>query len=377
MRHRLALLCALILAIAVAIPASAGRDQVAHRSTRERTLPEGFRPAVLSQRETRRYFVALAAPGALAATARSRTDERAAVASALAAQSDALRQVRSLGGTVIFRYSQLVNGFSAEMTAEAAAALASRPDVRFVEVVPAVQRTLESSVPSIGAPKVWNKLDAKGQGVTVAVVDTGVDYTHADFNGPGTVEAYESNDPTIIEPGTFPTNKVIGGYDFVGDDYSVVDDDPEQRRAEPRSRPARRRHGRRSRDPRRRHLLRRRRRRRDRQGRCAEGEDRRREGLGRRELLRRRARRGLRVRDGPEPGRQHRRRRRHRPVLRRRGLRPAELARGRGGAGRRRRRHRVRRIGRQLGQPGRGRPRLHPRDAGLGAGRDRGRVLDR
>ena len=32
--------------------------------------------------------------------------------------------------------------------------------------------------------------------MTVAIVDTGVDYTHADFGGPGTVEAYEANDPT-------------------------------------------------------------------------------------------------------------------------------------------------------------------------------------
>ena len=62
--------------------------------------------------------------------------------------------------------------------------------------------------------------------MTVAVVDTGIDYTHANFGGPGTVEAYEANDPNFIEPGTFPTNKVIGGYDFVGSNYSVTDEDP-------------------------------------------------------------------------------------------------------------------------------------------------------
>src|SRR6185436_7924010 len=74
-------------------------------------------------------------------------------------------------------------------------------------------------------PKVWKKLGARGTGITVAVVDTGVDYTHADFGGPGTTEAYDSNDPTIIEPGSFPTDKVVGGYDFVGDNYDVTDAD--------------------------------------------------------------------------------------------------------------------------------------------------------
>lgn len=112
------------------------------------------------------------------------------------------------------------------MSAEAATALATRPDVVLVERVPIVVRNNETSVPFIGAPKVWKNLGVKGQGMTVAVVDTGIDYTHADFGGPGTVEAYQSNDPTVIESGTFPTDKVVGGYDFVGENYDVVDDDP-------------------------------------------------------------------------------------------------------------------------------------------------------
>jgi subtilisin family serine protease len=54
--------------------------------------------------------------------------------------------------------------------------------------------------------------DRRGQ--TIAVIDTGIDYTHANFGGPGTVAAYDANNPTIIEPGTFPTAKVIADYDF-------------------------------------------------------------------------------------------------------------------------------------------------------------------
>ena len=82
-----------------------------------------------------------------------------------------------------------------------------------------MHRATSSAVPFIGAPKVWRQLGAEGKGTKVAVIDTGVDYLHADFGGPGTEEAYENNDPLHIERGTFPTNKVIGGYDFVGEDY--------------------------------------------------------------------------------------------------------------------------------------------------------------
>ena len=59
----------------------------------------------------------------------------------------------------------------------------------------------------------------------VAVVDTGIDYTHASFGGAGTVAAYESNNPTFIETDTFPTEKVVGGFDFVGENYDVLDAD--------------------------------------------------------------------------------------------------------------------------------------------------------
>ncbi len=81
-------------------------------------------------------------------------------------------------------------------------------------------------MPFIGATAVNEDLNVKGQDMRVAVVDDGIDYTHANYGGPGTVEAYESNDPAFVEPGTFPTSKVVGGYDFVGAGYDVLDDDP-------------------------------------------------------------------------------------------------------------------------------------------------------
>lgn len=48
-----------------------------------------------------------------------------------------------------------------------------------------------------------------GEGVTVAVIDSGIDYNHPDLGGSGTDD--ETKD--------FPGDRVVGGYDFVGDDY--------------------------------------------------------------------------------------------------------------------------------------------------------------
>jgi hypothetical protein len=40
------------------------------------------------------------------------------------------------------------------------------------------------------------------------------------FGGSGDVAEFDADDTSIIEPGTFPTAKVVGGMDFVGDAYT-------------------------------------------------------------------------------------------------------------------------------------------------------------
>jgi len=71
---------------------------------------------------------------------------------------------------------------------------------------------LAYSVPLVGTSTVWNNLGFKGEGVYVGVVDTGVDYNHPDLGGTGS--------PT----GTFPTGKVVAGWDFGDDDPDPMDE---------------------------------------------------------------------------------------------------------------------------------------------------------
>jgi minor extracellular serine protease Vpr len=227
MRHRIVLACGLVMLVALSTPAFAARDFDRGVSSRdERTLPEGWKPAVLSQQRDGRFFVQLKAPAVLSRGRLGQAAQRAAAADVLRSQAAAIRSAEEAGGTVIFRYSKLVNAFSVQISAEGAAALAGRSDVALVERVGIVVRHNETSVPFIGATKVQNKLGVKGKGVTVAVIDTGVDYNHANFGGSGDPADYLANDPDVIEPGSFPTSKVIAGFDFVGGNYDVIDDDP-------------------------------------------------------------------------------------------------------------------------------------------------------
>ncbi|NLG98544.1 MAG: S8 family serine peptidase [Chloroflexi bacterium] len=138
----------------------------------------------------------------------------------LARQSRVVSEIQSRGGLVMGQFTRAYNGVLARISASEIDTLRSLPGVRRVVPAKKYHPALSKSVSLIRADQVWNlPQQYRGEGITIAVIDTGVDYTHAAFGGPGTVEAYANNDPNVIEEGTFPTAKVIGGFDFAGTNY--------------------------------------------------------------------------------------------------------------------------------------------------------------
>ncbi|GAB2473088.1 S8 family serine peptidase [Jatrophihabitans fulvus] len=79
------------------------------------------------------------------------------------------------------------------------------------------------AVPFQGAPQAWEAYGDRGQNATIGIIDTGIDYTHADFGGSRDTADYETAQSAAQQtnPTVFPTDKVIGGYDLVGDDYNA------------------------------------------------------------------------------------------------------------------------------------------------------------
>ncbi|NRA72054.1 MAG: S8 family serine peptidase [Gammaproteobacteria bacterium] len=115
-------------------------------------------------------------------------------------------------------------------------AIKALPEVK--RVMPVIQHQLNhiNSVPWIGSPQAWKTLGGNGNNngdpITVAIIDTGIDYYHQNLAGAGDVSEYEADDPNIIEPGSFPTAKVVDGWDFAGPDAAnpMPDGDPIDRR---------------------------------------------------------------------------------------------------------------------------------------------------
>jgi MYXO-CTERM domain-containing protein len=134
--------------------------------------------------------------------------------------------IESHGGIVVAEFTRLGNGFQIFATESEANRIAQLPGILRIERVPRYAPSLASALPVVGATAAWaNSTPFQGDGITIGIADSGIDYTHADFAGLGTTAAYQANDSTLIEAGTFPTAKVVGGWDFVGDEYDASDGD--------------------------------------------------------------------------------------------------------------------------------------------------------
>jgi uncharacterized repeat protein (TIGR01451 family) len=134
----------------------------------------------------------------------------------------------------LYRVHRALNGIAVIVDAGKVDELRRLPGVKAVRPIEPEYLTNSSSVPFIGAPQVWGGplgLNVKGEGIKIGIIDTGIDYQHADFGGTGVLADYQANNRTVAPDAYFPTAKVVGGYDFAGDAYTasnapVPDPDP-------------------------------------------------------------------------------------------------------------------------------------------------------
>ncbi|HSG91475.1 MAG TPA: S8 family serine peptidase [Pseudomonadales bacterium] len=137
---------------------------------------------------------------------------------------------------VVARTQLVLNAVFVEVDAAELAAIALDPMVVRIAPVGRYELNLSETVPYIGGTAVQAGGN-DGSGVTVAVLDSGIDYTHAKLGGPGTIAAYEAaygvgpGDPAnTTADGLFPTARVVAGYDFVGEQWPfgplLPDEDP-------------------------------------------------------------------------------------------------------------------------------------------------------
>ncbi|MBI4927089.1 MAG: S8 family serine peptidase [Anaerolineae bacterium] len=126
----------------------------------------------------------------------------------------------NIEATELYRTQRVYNGIAMRVDAAKIKDIASLPGVKAVHRLLTKELDNNYSVPLISAPQAWQTYGNTGQNIKVGIIDSGIDYLHTDFGGPGT--GYETLDFTINElGGGFPSVKVVGGWDFVGDAYDA------------------------------------------------------------------------------------------------------------------------------------------------------------
>jgi minor extracellular serine protease Vpr len=153
-----------------------------------------------------------------------------------AQQTELAGRLQSMGARELGRANVAHNAVAVRVDAAALPALAALPGVAKVRPVVHYQLDLSETVPYVGGAAVQAR-GFDGSGVKVAILDSGIDYTHRNLGGAGTPAAYEAaygpgadGSLAASRDGLFPTAKVVEGFDFVGETWPngdrTEDDDP-------------------------------------------------------------------------------------------------------------------------------------------------------
>ncbi len=175
------------------------------------------------------YRQTLHKPGEL--TSLAQRARESAFATVAMAQAPAREFIESTGAQILSTYDTALNGFLVRATSDQLQRLTATPRLERIYRAPEHYPLLGDAVPLVGGQTVIDTLGYTGKDVTIAIIDQGIDYTHKSLGGSGKPKDYADNNPSVVEPRSFPTDKVIGGYDFAGTDYGTTgvprpDDDP-------------------------------------------------------------------------------------------------------------------------------------------------------
>lgn len=224
------LVASLVLALAAPAMATSG----------ERIQPDRPTPWDLTDASDGSEFVEdlwfvefAAAPKARGGNAATHRNERAQFQRELRQEGVAAEQQRDFG--------TLWNGVTVRADRNAAQDLQSLRSVTAVYPVAIIERPepteaspeLASALAMTGADIVQSELGYTGEGLSVAIIDTGIDYNHPDLGGDGVDEAgrytaTSASDRVLTDASGDAHPRITHGWDYVGAEFNPADPDAPQ-----------------------------------------------------------------------------------------------------------------------------------------------------
>jgi hypothetical protein len=133
----------------------------------------------------------------------------------------------NIGGKIIFRAQRAYNGIAMVVSPDKISEILRLPGVKAVHPMhPKFLTAAFSDIDFLNTRPAWTAggpFGTHGENIKVADIDTGLDYIHTNFGGSGSPSDYAStNDTSAVPNANFPTPKIPGGIDLVGDTYNAA-----------------------------------------------------------------------------------------------------------------------------------------------------------
>jgi len=154
--------------------------------------------------EDQTYFLVLDGPSAAeVALATPKAVGKAAVVNPATLTQQRIAEIQSAhaalepllelnGAKITGRYARLANAIAVRTSTDSLETLSTLPGVVRIDRVQQFTRLLETSVPWVGAPRLWGpaSTNATGKGMRIGIIDSGIDYHHASLGGSGKPDDY-------------------------------------------------------------------------------------------------------------------------------------------------------------------------------------------
>ncbi|WP_298773771.1 S8 family serine peptidase [uncultured Shewanella sp.] len=140
-----------------------------------------------------------------------------------ASQARVLASLSQMNAKVLTSTSVLMNTLIVEADKPSLSTLYTHPDVQDILPIYDYKLNITDSADYINATKIVTSGLASGAGQRVAILDTGVDYTHQALGGTGTQADFDAAIASKAQAPSWPQGNIIGGWDFINNDPNPIE----------------------------------------------------------------------------------------------------------------------------------------------------------